>query len=111
MKTKKQPETEGQGRLGRIDRLIAEMEATIAEAKQTSNCMTRLLHEMGIEDESILRDMARSENCSPAFRSMVKDDLAGLERELQEEEKSLRAERGYRQASKPAQRRRGMIRI
>ena len=95
----------------RIDRLIAEMEATIAEARQTSARMTRFFREMGIEDESVLRDMARSENCSPALRSMVNEDLAELERELREEESALMAESGFRQSRKPHQRRRGMIRI
>ncbi len=103
--------TKHRARLTRIERLIEEMEATIAEARQTSQRMTRFFRDMGIEDESILHDMARSENCSPALRCMVKDDLAELERELREEEVALMAESGYRQARKPAQRRRGMMRI
>ena len=107
----KQPMTEDRGRLNRIDRLIAEMEATIAEARETSERMTRFFREMGIEDEFILREMARSENCSPALRKMVDDDLAELERELKEEESGLMAESGYRQTRKPHRRRREMIRI
>ena len=103
--------TENRGRLTRIDQLIKEMEATIAEARETSERMTRFFREMGIEDEFVLRDMARSENCSPALRAMVKEDLAELEQEFQEEEAALMVESGYRQARKPAQRRRGMIRI
>lgn len=99
------------GRLTRIDQLIAEMESTIAEARKTSERMTRFFREMGIEDESTLREMARSENCSYSLRDMVEKDLADLQRELQEEETALLVESGYRQATKPAQRRRGMIRI
>lgn len=107
----KQPMTKDSGRLNRIDRLIAEMEATIAEARETSERMTRFFREMGIEDEFILRDMARSENCSPALRKLVDDDLAELEREIKEEESGLMAESGYRQTRKPHRRRREMIRI
>lgn len=103
--------TADRGRLTRIDRLIAEMEATIVEARQTSARMTRFFREMGIEDECILRDMARSENCSPPLRAMVNEDLAELERELKEEENALMAESGYRKTRKPHRRRRGMLRI
>ena len=103
--------TEHSGRLTRIDQLIQEMEATITEARKTSARMTRFFREMGIEDESILKDMARSENCSPALRAMVNEDLAELDRELNQEENVLMAESRYRQTRKPHRRRRGMLRI
>ena len=99
------------GRLTRIDKLIAEMEATITEARKTSARMTRFFREMGIADECMLQDMASSENCSPALRAMVNEDLAELERELRQEENALMVESGYRQTRKPHRRRRGMLRI
>ena len=103
--------TKDRARQVHIDRLIVEMETTIAEARETLDRMTRFFRELGIDDASTLRDMARGDRCSPALRTMVDQDLSELERELKEEESALRVEAGYRQTRKPHQRRRRMIRI
>ena len=103
--------TNDQPRLERLNRLIAEMEATIAEARETSARMTRFFHELGVGDEARFREILRGGNCSPALRAMVDKGLADLNRELQEEETALMVETGHRQTRKPRQRRRGMIRI
>ena len=108
----KQPMTKDRGRLNRIDRLIAEMEATIDEARKTSERMTDFLREMGVESETALRDMVRSEQCSPALRAMLEEDLAKLDRELMEAERNLISESAHRDAPKPrAKARRRMTRI
>ena len=57
--------SEDEARMARIDAMIAEMEATIEEARETSQRMTDFLREMGVESETALRDMMRSEQCSP----------------------------------------------
>ena len=98
--------------MARIDAMIAEMEATIDEARNTSARMTDFLREMGVENETTLRDMMRSERCSPALRAMMEEDMARLDRELMEAERNLLAESGRSEAPKPQRRfRRRMTRI
>ena len=103
--------TEDEARQGRIDKLIAEMESTIAEARTTSTRMAGLFREVGIEDETVLREMARSDRCSPALRAMVEEDMARLDRELKESETALLQETGGRAGAKLHRRTRRMTRI
>lgn len=104
--------TEDKARMARIDAMIAEMEATIDEARSTSARMTDFLREMGAESETALRDMMRSERCSPALRAMMEEDMAKLDRELMEAERNLLAESGHREGPKTHRRfRRRMTRI
>ena len=104
--------TEDEARMARIDVMIAEMEATIEEARTTSQRMTDFLREMGVESETALRDMMRSERCSPALRAMMEEDMAKLDREFMEAERNLLAESGHREGPKPHRRfRRRMTRI
>lgn len=104
--------TEDEARMARIDAMIAEMEATIEEARETSQRMTDFLREMGVESETALRDMMRSEHCSPALRAMMEEDMAKLDRELMEAERNLLAESGHRDGPKPQRKlRRRMTRI
>ena len=93
--------SEDEARMARIDAMIAEMEATIEEARETSGRMTDFLREMGVESETTLRDMVRSEQCSPALRAMMEEDMAKLDRELMEAERNLLAESGHRDGPKP----------
>ena len=95
----------------RVEKLILDMEATIAEARETTARVTRFFREMGIEDEARFRELFRRDRLSPALRIMVDEDLASLNRELQEEEAALMVDNGHRQTRKPRQRRRQMIRI
>ena len=104
--------TEDETRMARIDSMIAEMEATIDEARKTSVRMTEFFREMGVESETALRDMVCSEQCSPALRAMMEEDMAKLDREFQEAERSLVAESGQRDGPMPQRRfRRHMTRI
>ena len=96
--------TEDEARMARIDAMIAELEATIDEARNTSARMTDFLREMGVESETALRDMMRSEQCSPALRAMMEEDMAKLDRELMEAERNLLAESGHREGPKPHRR-------
>ena len=104
--------TDDEARMTRIDAMIAEMEATIDEARETSERMTAFFREVGVESESALRDMMRSEQCSPALRAMMEEDMAKLDRELVEAERNLVAESGHHEGPKPHRRfRRRMTRI
>lgn len=103
--------TEDDARQGRVDRLIAEMESTIAEAQQTSASMANFFRQVGIEDDSTLMDMVRSDRCSPDLRRMIDDDMATLDRELKEAEQALLAEAGHRQPARPGRRMRRMTRV
>ena len=104
--------SEEEARMAHIDAMIAEMEATIDEARKTSERMTDFLREMGVESETALRDMMRSEQCSPALRAMMEEDMAKLDRELMEAERNLLAESGHSKGPKPSRKlRRRMTRI
>ena len=104
--------TEDVARMARLDAMIAEMEATIDEARNTSARMTDFFREMGVEDETALRDMMRSEHCSPTLRAMMEEDMAKLDRELMEAERNMMAESGHGEGSKPHRKfRRRMTRI
>ena len=104
--------TEDEARMARVDAMIAEMEATIEEARKTSAHMTDFLREMGVESETAVRDMMRSDKCSPALRAMLEEDMAKLDRELMEAEQNLMAESGHRDGPKPHRKaRRRMTRI
>ena len=103
--------TEDETRQARIDKLIAEMESTIADARATSTRMAELFREVGIEDETVLREMVRSDRCSPALRDMIEADMARLDRELRESEAAMLQETGVRGRAKPHRRTRRMTRI
>ena len=103
--------TEDEARLGRIDKLVAEMTATIAEAQATSARMADMLREIGVEDDTILREMVRSDRCSPDLKAMIDEDMARLDRELKESEAALLTETGHRGTRKPHRRMRRMTRI
>ena len=104
--------TEDETRMAQIDAMIAEMESTIDEARKTSERMTDFFREMGVESETALRDMMRSEQCSPALRAMMEEDMAKLDREFIEAERNLVAESGHRDGPKPHRKfRRRMTRI
>ena len=103
--------TQDQARQARVDSLIAEMEATIAEAQETSARMAEFFRQVGIEDDSVLLEMFASERCSPDLRRMIDDDMARLDRELKEAEQALLAESGRRQPSRAGPRLRRMTRI
>ena len=104
--------TEDEARMARIDAMIAEMEATIDEARETAGRMTDFLREMGVESETALRDMMRSEQCSPALRAMMEEDMAKLDREFMEAERNLMAESGQHEGPNPHRKlRRRMTRI
>ena len=103
--------TEDEARQARVDRLVAEMESTIAEAKETSARMADLFGRIGIEDENALSEMVQSDRCSPALRAMVEEDMAALEAELKEREQTLLEETGHRQTRKPHRKLRRMTRI
>ena len=103
--------TQDEARQARVDRLVAEMEATIAEAQDTSARMAEFFRQAGIEDESVLLEMFGSERCSPDLRRMIDDDMARLDRELKEGEQALLAETGRQQPSRAGRRLRRMTRI
>ncbi len=103
--------TQDEARQARVDRLVAEMEATIAEAQDTSARMAEFFRQAGIEDDSVLLEMFGSERCSPDLRRMIDDDMTRLDRELKEAEQALLAETGRQQPSRPGRRLRRMTRI
>ena len=102
---------EDETRQSRVGGLIAEMESTIAEARETSARMTALFRELGIEDETALADMVRSDRCSPELRAMIDDDLAKLDREIKASEAEALAATARGQVRTPRRRRRPMTRI
>ena len=102
---------EDETRQARIDKLIAEMESTIAEARDTSARMARLFDEIGIEDGTALRDVVQSDRCSPELRAMVEEDLARLDLELKESEAVLLAQSGRAGAGRTRRRTRRMTRV
>lgn len=97
--------TDDDARDVRVERLIAEMESTIAEAQETSARMAGFFRQVGIEDGSALLEMVKNSGCSPDLRRMIDDDMARLEQELKEAEKALLAQSGQQPANR---RRRGM---
>ena len=103
--------TEDEARQARVDRLIVEMQTTIAEAQETSARMADLFSRIGVEDENTLAAMVTSDRCSPALRAMVEADMTRLDRELKEEEQALLTEAGHRQTRRPHRRVRRMTRI
>ena len=104
--------TDDEARMARIDAMIAEMKATIDDARNTSARMTDFFREMGVENETALRDMMRSEHCSPALRAMMEEDMAKLDRELMEAERNVLAESRHGEGPKPHRKfRRRMTRI
>lgn len=84
--------TEDEARIARTDKLIAEMEATIADARTVSAKMAAFFREMGIEDDALLRDSLRKERCSPDLWAMLEEDRTQLEEELKKAEVALLAE-------------------
>ena len=100
-----------EARDGRVDRMIAEMEATIAEAEKTSARMKNFFRQVGIEDESALLDMVSSDRCSPDLRRMIDDDMARLEQELNEAEQALLADVGQQRPSRRSRKMRHFTRI
>lgn len=100
---------EDETRLARTDKLIAEMEATIADAQTVSGRLAAFFRDMGIEDDALLRESLRRERCSPDLWAMLEDDKAQLEEELKKAQGALLA--GTRQRSRPTRRRRRMTRI
>lgn len=103
--------TEDETQQARIDALIGEMESTIVEARDTSARMARMFQEMGIEDETVLGELVRSDKCSPALRAMVEEDLARLDREMADSTAALLASAGRSSIRKPHRRSRRMTRI
>ena len=95
--------TEDEARVARTDELIAEMEATIADARTVSARMAAFFREMGIEDDALLRQSLRKERCSPDLWAMLEEDRAQLEEELKKAEGALLAEtrRGTRRTRRP----------
>lgn len=103
------PVTEDEARIARTDKLIAEMEATIADARTVSAKMAAFFREMGIEDDALLRDSLRKERCSPDLWAMLEEDRTQLEEELKKAEGALLAE--TRQGRRRTRRPRRMTRI
>lgn len=103
--------TDDETRQARVDALIGEMESTIAEARDTSARMARMFQDMGIEDETVLRELVRSDKCSPALRDMVEEDLARLDREMADSNAALLASAGRSSVRRPHRRSRRMTRI
>ena len=101
--------TEDEARLARTDKLIAEMEATIADAQAVSAKMTAFFREMGIEDDALLRESLSKERCSPDLWAMLEEDRVQLEVELRKSEQALLA--SMRQGSRRTRRPRRMTRI
>lgn len=102
---------EDEARQSRVDALVAEMESAIAEARETSARMTNMFRELGIEDETALAEIVRSDRCSPELRAMIDDDLARLDREIKDGEAEMLAASGRNQVRKPRRRPRRMTRI
>ena len=103
--------TQDEARQARVDRLIAEMETTIAEAQETSVRMANFFRQVGIEDDSALVDMVDSNRCSPDLRRMIDDDMARLDGELKEAEQALLADAGDRRPPRPRRNMRRMTRV
>ena len=102
--------TEDDARQARLDKLIAEMESTIDEAREASARMEELFRAVGLDDDE-LRDAVRSERCSPALRAMVEEDLARLDEEMKNAEAALLAQSGSAQKRRPRRVARHMTRI
>ena len=101
--------TEDEARIARTDKLIAEMEATIADARTVSARVAAFFREMGIEDDALLRETLRKDRCSPDLWAMLEEDRAQLEEELKKAEGALLAE--TRRGTKRTRRPRRMTRI
>ena len=86
------PMTEDEARVARTDKLIAEMEATIADARTVSARMAAFFREMGIDDDALLRESLRRDRCSPDLWAALEEDRARLEDELRAAERALLAE-------------------
>ena len=100
-----------QARAARVDKLIAEMETEIATAQRTTARMESLFTELGIADDTVLREMVRGGSCSPALQTMVEEDLARLDRELKDSEAALLVQTGHQQSRKPHRRAGRMTRV
>ncbi len=102
--------TEDDARKARLDRLVAEMESTIGDARETSARMAELFRAVGVDDDA-LRAAVRSDRCSPALRAMVEEDLERLDREMKDAEAALLAQTGAARNRRPRRVARHMTRI
>lgn len=100
-----------EARMARLNKMIAESEATIDEAREAIARIDALLENSPYGSaEEVLR-LVDSGACSPDLQQMIDDDLAKLNRELEEGETALLAESGRLQAPKVRHRTRRMTRI
>ena len=104
------PMTEDEARRARTDKLIADMEATIAEAQAVSAKVDAYHRVVGL-DMQLARDILRKDRCSPDLWAMVEEDLSRLYEELKVGQAALLAESGRGPGSRRHRRTRRMTRI
>ena len=66
----------------RTNAMIADMEQTIGEAKETTQRMDAVLAEVGVSDRRSLEKMLTGAQCSPALRTMLEADRERIEKEM-----------------------------
>lgn len=95
----------------RLQKMIAETEETIAEARAVHARIDAMFEGMGFENSDEFLKLARSGTLSPDLQQLLDDDAAQLQRELDESEAVLVAESGRAQTPRPRRRPRRMTRI
>ncbi len=96
--------SEGNTRDERIDKLIAEAEASVEEARAVQAKMGAMIENVGLGSADDVLALVRNGACSPDLQKLIDEDLAQLHRELAEDEAALVANTAKAQAPKARRR-------
>ncbi|MCZ0944074.1 MAG: hypothetical protein OXJ53_13530 [Gammaproteobacteria bacterium] len=88
----------------RIDKLIAEAQASIDEAREAHAKLGAMIESIGFGRAEDVLALVRNGACSPDLQKLIDEDIAQLHRELAEEEAALVAKTAKAQAPKPRRR-------
>jgi len=88
----------------RIDKVIAEAEASIEEARREQAKLDAMIENVGLGRSEDVLALVRNGACSPDLQKLIDEDLAQLHRELAAEESALVVKTAKAQAPKPRRR-------
>ena len=88
---------------GQVNKLIAEAEASLGEARQSQEKLEGMIQNVGFGPSDDVLSLVRNGACSPDLQKLIDEDLAQLHKELMEEEAVLA--RSSVQAKAPKKRR------
>ncbi len=88
----------------RIDKMIAEAEASIEEARREQAKLEAAIEGVGLGRADDVLALVRNGACSPDLQKLIDEDIAQLHRELAQEESALVVKTAKEQAPKPRRR-------